>query len=192
MIDVFLSASVPLPDRDRRFYESADVLLIREAIKSTVEVVLPLGRITSGGHPAITPLLALFVREAGLSRDRLTIFQSALFADNFPAENADFADVRIVPAVGSDRAASLTRMRREMISSRTFNAAVVIGGMEGILEEMELFASLHTSASVLPIASTGAAAALVYQRGQFDAEFVTNLTFSTLLRRRLRNVLDTH
>jgi hypothetical protein len=66
MTDIFLSASVPLPDWDHRFFETADVLSIREAIKALVETALPTGRITCGGHPAITPLLALFVREAGL------------------------------------------------------------------------------------------------------------------------------
>jgi len=188
MIDVFLAASVPLPERDRRFFESADVLLIREAVKSVVEVVLPIGRITSGGHPAITPLLSLFVREAGLSPDRLTIFQSSLFASNFPAEIAAFADVRIVPAVGVERNASLTLMRKRMIGSRKFAAAVIIGGMEGILEEVEIFASLHPSAPIIPIASTGAAAAIVYKRGQFDEELEKNLTYSTLLRHKLRGL----
>lgn len=39
MIDVFLSASVPLPDRNRVFFDTADVLAIREAIKALIEVV---------------------------------------------------------------------------------------------------------------------------------------------------------
>ncbi len=186
MIDVFLSASVPLPERDRRFFDSADVLLIREAIKAVVEVILPLGRITSGGHPAITPLISLFVRENRLPPERLTIFQSALFETQFPADNADFADIRIVPAVGKDRGASLSRMRGEMIRSRQFTAAVVIGGMEGILEEVVIFKELHPLAPILPLASTGAAAAMVYKQGDFDHEFETNLTFASLLRRRLR------
>ena len=63
MIDIFLSASVPLPERDRHYFETADVLAIRESIKALVEIVIPRGRITYGGHPTITPLLAFFVRE---------------------------------------------------------------------------------------------------------------------------------
>jgi hypothetical protein len=189
MIDILLSASVPLPERDRRFFDSADVLLIREAIKAVVEVVLPLGRITSGGHPAITPLISLFVRENRLPPERLTIFQSALFESRFPAENADFADIRIVPAAGNDRDASLSRMRREMIGSRQFTAAVVVGGMEGIFEEVALFKELQPLAPLFPFASTGAAAAMIYEEGNFDSEFVTNLTYASLLRRRLRGIL---
>lgn len=186
MIDVFLSASVPLPDRHRVFFDTADVLLIREAVKALVEVVLPIGRITSGGHPAITPLISLFVREAALGPDRLTIFQSAFFAGQMPAENADFADIRVVPAIDHDRDASLTRMRTDMITSRAFAAMVIIGGMEGIFEEVDLFSLHHPQAALLPLASTGAAAAIVYEKGQFDPEFATNLTFSSLFRHKLQ------
>jgi hypothetical protein len=185
MIDVFLSASVPLPERDRRFFDTADVLLIREAVKALVEVVLPVGRITCGGHPAITPLLALFAREANLGRDQLTIFQSDLFDDTLPVENAEFADVRMVAAVAGSYEASLTAMREEMVASRRFSAAVVVGGMEGVLEEVEIFSRLHPEAVVLPIASTGAAAAIVHEQGGYDEDLATNLTFASLFRRRL-------
>jgi hypothetical protein len=185
MLDIFLSASVPLPDRNRIFFDSADVLLIREAIKSLVEVVLPVGRITCGGHPAITPLISLFVKEAELNTDRLTIFQSAMFAGQMPLENTDFVDVRIVPATKDSRTANLTLMREEMISSRSFAAAVAIGGMEGIIEEVEIFARIHPQAPILPVASTGAAAATVYSKGNFDARLLTDLTYSSLFRRTL-------
>ena len=185
MINIFLSASVPLPNRDRRFFETADVLAIREAIKSLVEVVLPVGRITCGGHPAITPLLAYFAREADLGTAGITIFQSALFAGQLPAEIADFIDVRVVPAVRNDRQASLTAMRTEMVKSQSFAAAVIIGGMEGIFEEVELFAHHHPTAKVLPIASTGAAAKIVYAAGKYDRRLARSLTYSSLFRRSL-------
>ena len=185
MIDIFLSSSVPLPQRDRRFFDTADVLSIREAIKALVEVVLPVGRITCGGHPAITPLLALFVREAGLEQDRLSIFQSALFSGKMPPEISQFANVMVVPAVGEDRDASLTEMRTKMISSRQFDAAVIIGGMEGVFEELEIFKRHHSQAVVLPLASTGAAAAIIHRDGGYDDQLKRSLTFPSLFRRRL-------
>lgn len=185
MIDVFLSASIPLPERDRRFFETADVLLIREAIKALVEVVLPAGRLTCGGHPAITPLLSLFVRDAGLPRERVTIFQSGFFASVMPAENVEFIDVRTVASAKEGRAASLTVMREQMIGSRPFVAAVVIGGMEGIFEEVQIFHRRHPGVPVLPLASTGAAAAEVYAEGDYDRDLAGNLTFSSLFRRQL-------
>lgn len=185
MIEVFLSASVPLPERDRLFFETADVLAIREAIKALVEVVLPIGRITCGGHPAITPLLALFVREAALNRDRLTIYQSELYRGQLPPELADFADVRMVPAVNFDKKASITAMRRAMIGSRSFSAAVIVGGMEGIFEEHDLFVERHPNAAVLPLSTTGAAADIVYRLGKYDPVFARNRTYSSLFRRKL-------
>lgn len=185
MIDVFLSASVPLPERDRVFFDTADVLAIREAIKALVEVVLPIGRITCGGHPAITPLLALFAREAGLDRDRLTIYQSKLFVGHLPAELANFVNVHMVPAVGNDRNASLTAMRREMINSRSFSATVIVGGMEGIYEEYDLFVERHPNATVLPLSTTGGAARIVYARGEYDPILARDRTYSSLFRRKL-------
>ncbi|WP_312428570.1 hypothetical protein [Achromobacter sp.] len=185
MIDVFLSASVPLPDRNRVFFDTADVLAIREAIKALVEVVLPVGRITCGGHPAITPLLALFSREANLDRNRVAIYQSKLFEGQLPHELAEFVDVHMVPAVDNNREASLTAMRRAMITSRKFSAAVIIGGMDGIYEEHHLFVEHHPNAAVLPLSTTGAAAQIVYQQGEYDPIFARGRTYSSMFRRKL-------
>lgn len=185
MLEVFLSASVPLPTRDREFFETADVLAIRESVKSLVEVVLPVGRITTGGHPAITPLLAHFRRAMGLTSDHVTIYQSEIFRDVTPVENDDFRDVRFVSKVGNDRAKSLTKMRREMIGSRKFDAAVFSGGMDGILEEAKIFRELHPRAIMLPLASTGAAAAVVFRDGEYPTDFLTNRTYSSLFRRQI-------
>lgn len=185
MIDVFLSASVPLPTRNPLFFETANVPAIREAVKALVEVVLPIGRITFGGHPAITPMIDFFVREDDLPRDRLTIFQSRFFEGMFPKENVEFHDVRVIEAVDKNLDLSLLRMRTEMINSRPFGAAVFIGGMEGIEEEAKLFADLKPNAILLPIASTGAAAAQLFHRGAYPPELKTELTYVTLFRRRL-------
>ena len=185
MSDIFLSASVPLPNRDRRFFDTADVLAIRESIKALVEVVVPTGTLTCGGHPAVTPLLALFVREAELDRHRVTIFQSRFFEDQFPPEILEFVDIRFTPKVPGNREASLTKMRKEMISSRDFAAAVFIGGMEGTLEEYDIFVKYHPRATVLPVASTGAAADIIFRRGAFDYQLKRNLTFPSLFRHRL-------
>ena len=184
MIDVLLSASVPLPDRDRHYFETADILSIREAIKALVEVVLPIGRITFGGHPAITPLIALFVREAGLERDRLTIFQSSYFQEELPEANNQFHDVRLIEAVADDRDQSLLAMRSAMILSRPFSAAVFIGGMEGLVHEAELIRQLRPNCELLPIASTGAAAADVFRGADYPVELESEVTYATLFRRR--------
>lgn len=72
-----------------------------------------------------------------------------------------------------------------MIKSRPFIAAVFIGGMEGVANEAELFAQLQPHTLMLPIASTGAAAADIFRKNTFPAELATELTYLTLFRRAL-------
>ena len=55
-----------------------------------------------------------------------------------PPELTEFVDVRLVPAVRKDRDASLRTMREQMVASRSFQAAVIVGGMEGVFEEVKL------------------------------------------------------
>ncbi len=70
-------------------------------------------------------------------------------------------------------------------SCQRFAAAVVIGGMDGVFEEVRFFVHYHPSAVVLPFASTDAAAAIIHRNGNYDAEFGCNLTFPSLFRRGL-------
>lgn len=185
MIDIFLSASVPLPNRDRKFFETADVFLIREAIRALVEVVLPRGHITFGGHPAITPLMSLYAKTAKLGSDRITVYQSAFFLGKFPRENDDFIDVRYTEAVQNDLDRSIERMRIEMLTSRKFDAAVLIGGMEGIRDEARLFREYNPRAQVLPVPATGAAAAMEYIDGDYPKHLANEISFASLFRRSL-------
>lgn len=187
MIEIFLSASIPLPRRDSRYYASADIINIREAVKSLVDVVLPVGHITFGGHPAITPLLALSVKSAGFDRERFTLFQSEFFDGQFPEENSEFVDVRKVRR-SDDRESSLKLMRQEMIQSRPFFAGVFIGGMEGVEIEANLFREVCPQAKFLPVASTGAAASLVFREGVYHRDLMDELTYHTLFRRQLIDV----
>ena len=94
------------------------------------------------------------------------LYQSKLFSDFFPEENKRFANVVYVDAIQNDRAKSLDRMRYEMLSG-TFEAAVFIGGMEGVLEEYQMFCNLHPNARTLAVSSPGGAAMkLANQIGQ--------------------------
>lgn len=70
-----------------------------------------------------------------------------------------------------------------MIESRPFCAAVAIGGMEGISEEISLFRQIRPGGKIMPIASTGAAARAVFDAGKFPSTFKSELTYLTLFRR---------
>lgn len=187
---VFLSASVPLPNRDPGFLESADVVAIREAIKALVLVLLERnGCLVFGGHPAITPLVRLLFHEAGVSpRDHVTLYQSKYFVDEFPPENEAFERIIVVDAVANDRERSLLEMRRRMIIETEFTSAVFVGGMEGVIAEFELFRELQPAVDLLPIASTGAASLQLYEDNAIEkSELKLELTYPTLFRKVLTN-----
>jgi hypothetical protein len=187
MMDVFLSASVPLPSRDEHFYESADVVGIREAVKSLVIEVARKGRLTFGGHPAITPLISLVLRQSFPDKvGSFVLYQSEYFLRKFPKENDAFIDVHVTPAVDDNRAESLALMRREMLTHCRYDAAFFIGGMEGVIEEFEMLRALQPDVPVYPIASTGGASLDLYRRGEWDTLLMDELTYPTLFRKLLQ------
>jgi SLOG cluster3 family len=187
MRSVFLSASIPLPDRDARYWQTADVIAIRDSIRALVSVVVPTGQIIFGGHPAITPLIRLLVREMRIDvRQHVILYLSRLFEQRFDPEVAEFEDVRLVDAVAGDEAASLKEMRRTMIGSHEFDAGIFLGGMEGVEREYEMFRVLHPDKPALPIASTGAAARLLFDEYSPDkVELLSDLRYLSLFRRLL-------
>ena len=82
-------------------------------------------------------------------------------------------------------------MRKEMLGSERFAAGVFIGGMEGVEQEFELFRQTHPGSPAFPIASTGAAAAMIFARGEGPvgsvdrAELRTETAYRALFRRLL-------
>ena len=170
MKTIFLSASVPLEERDPKYFGTADVIAIRDAVRALATVVVPNGRLVWGGHPAITPLIHYVLRRMDADvKKHVTLYQSTFFEKFFPPENKWFEKVVIVPR-NVDRDSSLLDMRNKMFADHRFSAGVFIGGMEGVEDEFKLFRKFHPNAKVLPVASTGAAARFVYDRMEGDAD----------------------
>ena len=164
MLSVFLSASNPLPHRHPKYLETADVAAIRDSIRAVVSVVVPGSQIVFGGHPAYTPLIRLLVR--GMTpnvRKHVILYRSLFFKPRFP-EVSGFEEVRFIDAVDGDLDASLTKMRLAMIGSHNFDAAVFLGGMEGVETEYDLFRRLHPNRPAYPVASAGAAARILSEK----------------------------
>lgn len=158
MNSIFLSASVPIPGRGR-YYETANPFLIQMAVREFLTLALGRRRIVWGGHPAITPMVWSVCQDLGVRySDAVVLYQSRFFEDMFPEENAHFANVHYVDAVAGDRAMSLQAMRNEMLSREDLEAAVFIGGMEGIQEEYDLFSTLHPKSKVVFVPAPGGAA----------------------------------
>ncbi len=152
---IFLSASVPTREpysSDCRPQE------IQAAVNALAQVVLGRKKLVWGGHPAITPLLWSAAQAVGVEYTvAVELFQSKLFQKVLPEENKNFANVKLIDAVGEDVEASLLAMRKAMFTSAEFEAAVFIGGMHGILDEHKLFTGYWPNATCIPIAQTGGA-----------------------------------
>jgi hypothetical protein len=184
---IFLSASIPLPDNDARYLDTADIVAIRDSIRALVSVVVPTGQIIFGGHPAITPLIRLLIRAMTPDvNQHIVLYQSAFFRRDFPPETAEFERIRIIQAVRTDEAASLRLMREEMIGGNNFDAGVFLGGMDGVEREYEMFRQMHPNTPAYPIASTGAAARILFEEYARDrVELLTDLRYLSLFRRLL-------
>ena len=100
-------------------------------------------------------------------QNHVKLYQSKHFEKIFPIENKEFETVEITEDLG-DLKASLRLMREKMLGENTFEAGVFIGGMNGIEDEFELFKKLNPNAILLPIASTGAAAKIIYNNNLED------------------------
>lgn len=185
--NIFLSASIPLQERNPKYYGSADVIAIRDAVIALTTAVLPYHRIVWGGHPSITPLINYVMQKIGLNiQEHVTIYQSRLFEKHFPDDNNKFENVILTPNIANDREMSLNVMRNEMLNSCNFSAGVFIGGMEGVEDEYEIFNAKFPKAVIIPLASTGAAAKIVYHR--FDKKneaFLTDYAYMSVFQKYL-------
>lgn len=189
MTAIFLSASVPDPKRHERYYTTADVVAIRDAVRAVATVVLPHASLHWGGHPAITPLIRVVAESVGITgTDRIRLFQSEWFTAALPKDNAAFESYELTPRRDTlDE--SIEVMRHVMLDSAEFDAAIFIGGMEGVEVEFDLFRRRHPTAPVFPVASTGAAARIVYEREReglhLPAELERDYAYPSMFRRLL-------
>lgn len=188
MKNIFLSASIPLPERHPKYYETADVIGIRDAVIALATLLIPNFRIIWGGHPSITPLINYVIerklitnldrfdkwerlneneksnlefRLAKNIQNHVVLYQSLFFKEKFIDDINKFENVVFTENTG-DIHSSIQHMRSRMFEEFDYSAAVFIGGMDGIEVEFNMFREKHPKALVLPIASTGAASRIVY------------------------------
>lgn len=175
--NIFLSASIPLPERDPKYIDSVDIIAIRDAATALVDVVIPEYRLIWGGHPSITPLVYQVVHkreeDENLIQKHVRLYQSRFFEEHFPDDNNKFENVTLVESTG-EREGSLLAMRKAMFNAGEFNAGVFLGGMEGVEEEFNLFREFHPKAKLIPVASTGAAAKIIYDQMEIEDERLLN------------------
>jgi hypothetical protein len=187
---VFMSASVPDPRRHPRYHTTADIAAIREAVVALATVVLPKGPLLFGGHPAISPLILLIAHKLSAT-GRVAIYQSEFFRSVVPTESLAFPSITWIAEVPGDREESLARMRRAMLNDQPIRAGVFVGGMEGVETEYALFRQTFPQLPAYAIASTGAAARILFDadlgqppnrmlRSALENDFVYDALFRAL------------
>lgn len=189
--NIFLSASVPLEERNPIFFKSVDIIAIRDAVIALAATVLTSKEyhLIWGGHPSITPLITSVLERYDLKMsDRVTLYQSKEYENMFPLENKDVGNI-VITEKKENKDASILFMRQKMIKDHTYEAGVFIGGMEGVLEEYCLFKESHPGVKLLPIASTGGAAKILYDKHpkNFDKRLQTELSYTSLFKELLKS-----
>jgi len=178
---IFLSASVPLVGRGN-YHETADPFLIQCAVRELVAAVITQSQIVWGGHPAITPMIWAICQDLNIKyADSVVLYQSRFFEEQFPEENKYFGNVVFIDAVQGDREKSLLKLREAMLSRQDLEAAVFIGGMDGVEAEYTLFKRFHPDKKALLVpAPGGAALQLAEQFGGFDEASLRDVNFARL------------
>ncbi len=181
MKNIFLSASIPLPERHPKYYDTADIIAIRDAVIALVSVVLPHHRLIWGGHPSITPLINYVMDKLDLNiQKHVKLYQSLWFEDKFLEDNNKFDNIVFTEKL-DDNPSSIRLMRERIFSENEFAAAVFIGGMNGIEDEYKMFIEYHSNAIIIPLASTGAASKLLYENMiERNERFLNDYAFSSI------------
>lgn len=186
---VFLSASIPLPDRDPKYIGTADISAIRDAVNALAKVVIPNAILVWGGHPSITPLIRVILEKLKIDVSKhVILYQSEFFNKIFPPDNEQINCIKLINEIKDNKDESLALMRKEMIEGNDFIAGIFIGGMEGVEDEFKLFKQYHPDALLLPVATTGAAALSIYQASpeNYMEELNTDYAYMALFTKLLK------
>ena len=185
MKEIFLSASIPKEGRGN-YFDTADPYLIQCAIRDFATIALGRRHIVFGGHPAITPLLWAVCEEIGVDFvNNVTLYQSKFFEGKYPIENTKFRNVIYVDSEPKGLNESLAKMRNVMLSRVNLDSAVFIGGMEGVMDEFDLFKHHHPNSNVITIPSAGGAAReLAYKLSGNDVD-VSDINYSRIFYKEL-------
>jgi hypothetical protein len=188
---VFLSAAPPA-NPDARLVDTFE-----EAVLSCARAVLSEGgRLVFGGHPEVSPLVAMiageYVRRAG--EPLIDIYQAEPFRGFLPDETLRLfrlghAKIHWTPRMYGEAfnpkgprpfcPDSLDEMRKRMIGETRPVAMIAIAGREGITREFETFRELRPEAPVFLLPRTGGHTRELFEKSvnAIDAEEGIHLPF---------------
>lgn len=183
---IFLSASVPTPERE--FFGTENIFAIREAIIAFTTVCVQYGiRFYFGGHPAIAPLVwDVAMQNIKQGMPLIDIYQSKVFGENIPKEVQDFNNVHFTEAVNGSVQESVIAMRKQMFTENQTECAIFIGGMNGILDEYNMLHSMYPKAKFYAFASTGGASIELYKKiGEHNELLENSYAYVSIFRKLL-------
>lgn len=189
---VFLSASTPSPERSELYRRIPHAQVeVEDAVVALARAVFAHGgRLVLGGHPSISPLVAMV---AGEYRDltaleharddakqplvvihQLDVYRSALPDATVRMAEWGLAEItwhetlpdeqRTWSRASSAYPRSMAAMRERMIAHPSIAGMVCIGGMEGIEAEYELMRSARPSMPIFVLRRTGGACDIIARR----------------------------
>ena len=201
---VLLSASVPSNKRSKKY--QVDYEKIKDAQIQIDEAVIGLsrnifqagGKIIFGGHPSISPLVAMVATEFRSNMDVedprrnekntkvISIYQSRAYKKVIPDDTTNlfklgYSDIIWTEAVDGEEfdfniknkpqcEKSLEFMREQMMGNEV-DALVCIGGMEGVELEFDIFRKLHPTKPIFVLQSTGGASKIL-ARNYRDEKYI--------------------
>jgi hypothetical protein len=187
---VILSASVPSDKRDERFtkIKNAQIQIEEAVISLSRNIFSAGGKMIFGGHPSISPLVAMVATEYSVNKEIenskrnereekvINIFQSKAYEAVIPKETNILFDLGYSQIIWTEAKnneefnpkiqktaqchKSLEFMRREMMKSN-IDALVCIGGMEGVELEFTIFRELHPNKPIFILKTTGGASKIL-------------------------------
>lgn len=170
---VFLSASFPTGKRGEAF-PASDPAAVADAVTATIRTIFGAnGRLVFGGHPTITPLVLHVAGDRGY-RGGVDVYQSRWFRREVPQETLrleqlGFGRIHWI-AAATTLQESLRAMRTQMLRESKPVGAVFIGGMEGIRDEWDLFATLAPGRPRMALAAPGGASADLVEEASLPEE----------------------
>jgi len=177
---IFLSASIPSADRNESYYIDTNPLDITDAIVTIARsIIVRKGKIIFGGHPTISPLILSVAKNFIPYFEKgdfpfIYIYQSKFFERKISRFTEELLDTGIGQIIWTDAKddpeESLSFMRMCMIKEKRLNAAIFIGGMEGIEKEYLLFNEYYSNIPFYLLGSTGGATRLIFIRDILNQE----------------------
>ena len=184
---IFISASIPQQDRNDRYFKNSNPQDIIDCVKAiTYEIIQNKMKVIFGGHPTISPVILNVKKNYPLESEErdIYIYQSKYFEEKISENTKELAKnfgLIVWTKKRENLEESLAIMRKEMLQNG-LDAAIFIGGMEGIIKEYHLFKEFHKTKPAYVIKTTGGATEeIIDERDEMEKDGISEKTINIIL-----------